>query len=111
MKVAMRQSSRLSVSGVGLDDSQVRDELLPHRLRNRRPVAFEPRESVTQGAFAGRGHLVSDRVIVAQVERAQQRPQRESLKSQRAEHDGERGQDDQVAKRKGRAAAPAPRPA
>ena len=80
----------------------MRDEFLPDRLCDRRSVMLELRQPGTQGAFTRSGDFVSDRVIVTQVERAQERPQRESLERERAEHDRERGQHDQVAKRKGR---------
>ena len=60
---------------------------------------------------ARRVDFAPDRIVVVQVERAQQRPERQALDDERAEHDGERGQHDQVAKRKGRAvAAEAPAP-
>ena len=60
------------------------------------------RKPGTQRAFARGADFVPDRVVVAQVERAQERPERESLEGERAEHDRERGQHDQVAKRKRR---------
>ena len=46
--------------------------------------------------------FAADRIVVTQIERAQQRLQRQSLDHQRAEHDGERRQHDQVAIRKRR---------
>ena len=60
-----------------------------------------------QRAFTRRTQFAADRVIVLQIERAQQRLERESLDHQRAEHDGERGQHDQVAIRKRRGSASA----
>ena len=80
----------------------MRDEFLPDRVCDRRSIMLEPRKPGTQGAFARGRDFVADRVIVPQVERAQQRPERQSLERERAEHDRERGQHDQVAKRKRR---------
>ena len=65
-------------------------------------VVLEPRQPGAQGAFTRRTHFVANRVIVPQVERAQQRLERQSLEHERAEHDRERRQHDQVAKRKRR---------
>ena len=56
----------------------------------------------TQRAFARRAQFAADRIVVVQIERAQQRLERQPLDHQRAEHDGERRQHDQVAIRKRR---------
>ena len=88
---------------------QMRRELLPDGVRDRRSVVREARQSGPQRAFARRAHFAADRIVVVQVERAQQRLERQSLDHQRAEHHRERGQHDQVAIRKRRRAAPAPR--
>ncbi len=102
VNVAVGESSGFPVFRIGVRRSQMRDEFLPDRLCDRRSVVLEPREPGTQGAFTRRADFVSDRVIVPQVERAQQGPERQSLEHERAEHDRERGQHDQVAKRKTR---------
>ena len=66
------------------------------RVGNRRSVALEALESRPQGAVAGRGQFASDRIVVVQIERTQERLERQSLDYQCAEHDGERRQYDQV---------------
>ena len=71
----------------------------------------ERRKPGAQGSFTRRADFLSDRIIVPQVERAQQRPECQSLERERAEHDGKRGQHDQVAERETPQATPAPRPA
>ena len=58
------------------------------------------RKPGTQGAFTRRGDLVSDRIVVTQVERAQEGPSVSPWMRQRAEHHRERGEHDQVAIRK-----------
>ena len=83
-------------------------ELLPDGVRDRRSISVEAREPGTQRAFARRRDFAADRIVVMQIERAQQRLERQPLDHQRAEHDRERGQHDQVAVRKARRAAPAP---
>jgi len=70
MNVAMKGSSGFSFLRVTIPGSQMRDEFLPHRLCDWRSVVFEPRKPGTQRAFARGADFVSDRVIVAQVERA-----------------------------------------
>ena len=55
--------------------------------------------------------FAADRIVVMQIERAQERLERQSLDHQRAEHDGERRQHDQVADTETPPAAPVPRPA
>ena len=60
------------------------------------------RESGTQRAFTRRTQFAANRIIVMQIERAQERLERQSLDRQRAEDDRERRQHDQVAIRKRR---------
>ena len=55
-----------------------------------------------QRALARRPQFATDRIVVMQIERAQERLERQSLNHQRAEDDGERRQHDQVAIRKRR---------
>jgi hypothetical protein len=90
------------VAGVrrGVLGSQVGDELLPDRIGDRRSVVLDPGQPGAQRAFARGADFMADRVIVPQVEPAQERLERESLERERAEHDGRRGQHDQVAKGK-----------
>ena len=83
-------------------DPRCASEFLPDRFRDQRPVVLESGQAGPQRAFARRGDFMSHRIVVAQVERAQQRPEREPLDRERAEHDREGGQHDQVAKRKRR---------
>ena len=81
---------------------QMRRELLPDGVRDRRFVVRKARESGTQRAFTRRTQFATDRIVVMQIERAQERLERQSLDHQRAEDDRERGQHDQVAIRKRR---------
>ena len=101
----------LACVALGVDRSEVRGEFLPDRVGGRRPIVVEAREPGLQRAFARRTHFVADRVVVTQIERAQERPQRQALEHQRAQDDRERGQHDQVAIREARRQAPAPPPA
>ena len=57
----------------------MRGEFLPDRFCDRRSVMIESRKAGAQGALTRSADFVSDRVIVTQVERAQERPKGESL--------------------------------
>ena len=85
--VAMRESPGLPFFQIGLDRSQVGDEFLSDRVGDRRSITVEPFKSGTQRAFARRRDLVTDRVVVTQVERAQERPKGQALEHEGAEHD------------------------
>ena len=56
--------------------------------RHRRPQRLDP----------GEPHLALDRAVVLEPQAQQQRPQRQTLEHERAEHDAERRDEDQVAK-------------
>ncbi len=90
VRVAVGESSGLPFFRIGIDRSQMRDELLPDRICDRRSITLKLRQTGTQRAFTRCTDFVSHRVIVPQVEHAQERPKRESLERERAEHDGER---------------------
>ena len=102
VNLAMGESSGFSFLSVAIDRSQVRGEFLPDRLSGRRSLVLDPREAGTQGTLTRSGDLLPDGVSVTQIERAQERSKCESLERERAEHDRERGQHDQVAERKSR---------
>ena len=55
--VAVGDASGFAFFRIGIDGSQVRDELLPDRLCDRRSVMLEPRQAGTQGAFTRGGRL------------------------------------------------------
>ncbi len=101
-QVVVSVSSGFPIFRIAINGSQMGDEFLLHRFRHGRSVMLEFGEPGTQGAFTRSGDFVSDRVIVSQVERPQERPKGEPLERERPEHDCERGQHDQVAKWKGR---------
>ena len=81
---------------------QTGDELLAVVLRAGRRVVGQARQRGAQRAVACRGDLVAHRVLVVQVERPQERLQRQSLDDQRAEYHCEGREEDQVAIRKRR---------
>jgi len=65
--------------GVLLFGREMRDELLPHRLRYRREVVGKRGQAGAQRALAGGAQFTSDRVVIVQVERPQQRLERQPL--------------------------------
>src|SRR5258707_7841224 len=69
VKVTVGESSGFRI---GISRSQMGSELQADRLGDGRLVMLERREPCTQGAFTRSAHLVPDRVIVPQVERAQE---------------------------------------
>ncbi len=77
--VAMSKSPGFAFFVSRRDGSEVRDESLPHSLGARRSVRLELRKTSLQRAFTRRPDLASYRVIVSQIEGAEQRPKSESL--------------------------------
>ena len=75
-------------------------ELLADGVGDRRPIALEARKPGAQRACACRRELAANRVIVLQIECAQQRLERQSLNHQRPDDHGERRQHNQIAERK-----------
>ena len=57
----------------------------------------EAPQSGAQGAFACRDHFLADGIIVLQIERSQERLERQSLDHERAEDNRERGQHNEIA--------------
>ena len=76
---AVRGLPGLAVAQLGVRGCQMRDEFLPDGLGDRRSVVLEARKPGTQGAFTRRTELPADRVVVLQIERAQERLERQSL--------------------------------
>ena len=75
----------------------MRGELLPDGVRGWRGIVVQARQRRLQRAVARGAALLADRIVVVQIEGAQQRLEREPLDDQRAEHDAERGEHDEVA--------------
>src|SRR5258707_8976590 len=65
--------------------SQTCRELLPDDVRDRGSVPREARKARTQRAFTRRTQFATDRIIVMQIERAQEGLERQSLERERAE--------------------------
>src|SRR4029078_9376940 len=72
-------------------------ELAPHELSDRRSVVFKARKSGTQGSFTRCIYFMTDRIVILQVQRAQQRFERQSLNRQRAEYYSECSQHNEAA--------------
>ena len=70
MNLAVPRSSPSTIGGGG---SQMRDELLTDGFGGRRLIAIEGRQSGAQGAFARDVQLAANGIVVAQIERAQER--------------------------------------
>ena len=69
---------------------------LPDGVGHRRVIVREVRQPGLQRPLTCGADFATDRVAVVQIERAQQGLQRQALNHQRAQHDRERGQHDQV---------------
>ena len=78
----------------------MRRQLLADCVRERRFIVCKARESSPQGTFACGLQFVTDGIVVVQIQRAQERLERQALNHQRAQNDGECGQHNQVAIRK-----------
>src|SRR5258705_6051753 len=87
VKVAVGEASVFSFFRSGIYRTQMRDEFLPDGICDRRSVTLELRQPGAQSAFTRCSDLVSDRVIVPQVQQAQERSKSESLERERPQHD------------------------
>ena len=75
MDLAVRGGCGLNV-GAGRSLRQMCRELLSDRVGDRRVLVGKAREPGTQRAFTRRTHFAADRIVVMQVERAQERLER-----------------------------------
>jgi len=80
----------------GLLVCQMGGEFLPDCLGNGRVVSFESGQPRTQRAFTCSAHFAAHGIIIMQVERAQERLERQALDHQRADHDAEGGQHNHI---------------
>ncbi len=81
---------------------ELRGQLLPDRVRDGRFVTREARQRALQRAIARHTQFTPDRIVVLKMEPVKQRLERHPLDHQRAEHDDEGGEDDQIAVREPR---------
>ena len=79
--------------------TQAVDVILPHGFRRRRMIAVDCPQRGTQRPLARDAGLLTNGVIVVQVERLNERPQCEPLDDERAEHHRKCGEHDEITER------------
>ena len=94
MELAMRGPRWLVGVTLLFRARQVRREFLAHGIRNRRIVIGKSRERCLQRTFACAIELPSHRILVMQVERAQQRLECQPLNHECSEYDSKRREHD-----------------
>jgi hypothetical protein len=96
MKSAVGPAQRTVSGRRGSIVREMRRELLPHGVGDGGVVPSKAGESCLQCSLTSGIQLSADRIIVVQIQQAQQRPERHPMHDKGTDNDTKRDQDDQV---------------
>src|SRR6187549_1626405 len=97
VNLAFCRAPAITRCGFGGRGCEVRRELLPDGLRDRTLVVLEARESGLVCALPRSGELPPHGIVILEIEGTQQGLERQALNRERAEDDGEGGEQDEIA--------------